>query len=168
MGRNSYTDEQKAEAIALYVEEGPTAVEMLLGIPKQTVHMWATKEGVRTVRTTKATAATEAIAADRLLHREQLRSELIAKALDMLNRMDDEHIDYRGKDCTRVSFPKAPADACKSYAMSAAILLDKFRLEMGETTGRSEVTVETSTDRGLRELIEQMRPDTADACPDLD
>lgn len=168
MTRRTYTDEQKAEALDLYVTDGPTAVQEQLGIPKATVHGWAATEGLQTVRNEKTMAATQAIAMDRALNREQLRSALIAKALDLLGRMDEEHIDYRGKDARVVKFEKAPADACKSYATAAAILLDKFRLEMGESTARTEHTVETATDRALRELVEQFRPDTADVCPSLD
>jgi len=168
VSRNTYTDEQRQEALALYVDEGPTAVEAALGIPKETVHYWATKEGLRTVRQAKTGAATQAVMADRALKRERLRTELVTKALDLLDRMDQPHIDYRGKDATKITFDRPPADACKAYATAAAILLDKYRLEQGEATGRHEHTVETSTDRALRELVEQMRPDTADACADLD
>lgn len=162
MTRRTYTDEEKGEALALYVEEGPTAVEAALGIAKSTVHTWAVAEGLRTVRNERMAEAREAIAADRAVLRERLRTELVAKALDLLGRMDEEHIDFRGKDAVQVTFPKASASGCQSYATAAAILLDKYRLEMGEATGRQEHTVETTTDRELRALVAEMRPDLAE------
>jgi ABC-type branched-subunit amino acid transport system ATPase component len=58
------------------------------------------------------------------------------------------HIDFKGKDATEVTYPKAPAAAFQQYATSAAILIDKFRLEGGEVTERTEA-ITTDTDLPL-------------------
>lgn len=64
MPASKYTEEQRAEALALYEEQGPSAVQEQLGIPKQTVQHWAKADGIRTVRTSKTNAASEAKQAD--------------------------------------------------------------------------------------------------------
>lgn len=139
MARRTYDDATKAAALELYTTHGPTAVQDQLGIPKATVAGWAASNSVRTVRNETTAAATEAIAADRALKREALREAMLDRALDLIGRMDEEHIDFRGKDAKRVIFPKPSASGCQAYATAAAILLDKVRLELGEATGRHEV-----------------------------
>lgn len=153
MARRTYTDEQKAEALALYVEAGPTAVAVQLGIPKQTVQQWARADGLRTVRNERTAEAVEAARVDRELTRERLRDAMLAKALDLIDRMDDEHIDFRGKDAKRVTFPKPSPSGCQSYATAAAILLDKVRLELGEVTGRTEVRSTDQLDAEIEQLL---------------
>ena len=69
--------------------------------------------------------------------REELRVRLLEKALDALDRMDERHIDYKGNNALEVSWEVAPSGAFKDYATGAAILIDKYRLEMGETTSRT-------------------------------
>jgi hypothetical protein len=56
----------------------------------------------------------------------------------VLKRMDEPHVDFKGKDADRVVYPVAPAAAVQNYATSAAIMLDKYRLEVGEATARTE------------------------------
>ncbi len=68
-----------------------------------------------------------------------LREQLLEVASDMLERTRQPHIDYRGKDSDRVEFDQAPADACRNYLVAAAVAIDKFRLEMGESTARTEI-----------------------------
>ena len=75
MPASKYTEEQRAEALKLYEAEGPTAVTEQLGIPKQTVQHWASKAGIRTVRTSKTNAASEAKRADDKAVRAMLASD---------------------------------------------------------------------------------------------
>jgi len=154
MGRRSYTPEQKAEALALYAVEGPTAVQTQLGIPKQTVAQWASADNVRTVRNERTAAALEAVLLDRAVVREQLRDEMLRRALDLLGRMDAPHVDFRGKDAQQVTYPLPSPSGCQSYATAAAILLDKFRLEVGEVTGRTETVARDQLDREIERLLE--------------
>lgn len=158
MERRTYTNEEKAEALALYAAEGPTAVQRHLGIAKATVSNWARANDVRTVRNERTAAATEAIRLDREQTRERLRDEMLRRALDLLDRMDQEHIDFRGKDAKRVTYPKPSASGCQAYATAAAILLDKFRLEVGEVTGRTETTTRDHLDREIEHLLETAGP----------
>lgn len=55
--RATYTDEQRAEALALYREHGPTEASRRCGIPPRTITRWATKAGVATEVTAKTAAA---------------------------------------------------------------------------------------------------------------
>jgi transposase-like protein len=153
MAHRRYTPEQKAEALALYATDGPTAVADQLGIPKATVVGWARSNGVRTVRNERTAEAVEAARVDRELTRERLRDAMLAKALDLIGRMDEKHIDFRGKDCTEVEFPKPSPSGCQAYATAAAILLDKVRLELGEVTGRTEHRTTDHLDREIENLL---------------
>lgn len=154
MARRTYTPEQRAEALELYAAEGPTAVQTKLGIAKATVAYWASSNGIRSVRNERTAAATEAARLDREATRERLRDEMLRRALDLLDRMDQPHIDFRGKDAKAVTYPKPSASGCQAYATAAAILLDKFRLEVGEVTGRTETTTRDHLDREIEHLFE--------------
>lgn len=160
MSRRTYTDEQKADALALYANEGPSAVQHQLGIPKATVTSWATANGVRTVRNERTAQAVEAAKLDRELTRERLRDAMLAKALDLIGRMDDEHIDFRGKDAKQVTYPKPSPSGCQSYATAAAILLDKVRLELGEVTGRTETVSTDQLDREIEQMLDKAKAQT--------
>lgn len=144
MPRPTYTDEFKAEAVALAIQHGAAAAARQVDVNAGTIRSWMSRTpGVatdvhRTIEDARETARQRREAA-----REELRTLLVTKAVDLVKRMDEEHVDYRGKDADQVSFPKAPPQACQQYATAAAILLDKFRLEMGEATGRTEHTGET-------------------------
>jgi hypothetical protein len=75
------------------------------------------------------------------------------KAVDLLDRMDAPLIDFVGKDGKAVEHPIAPAGAVRDYAVSVGILIDKYRLEVGEATTRSE----------SRDLTAQLSDDELDA-----
>lgn len=144
-----WTPEQRSEALELYIEHGPAAASEATGIPSGTIRAWAHRDPAITVaRHEKTRAATEAAKLHRECLREELRTELLAKAVDLLDRMDHEHVEFVGKDARRETFDRAPAGACKAYATAAAILLDKFRLEMGDATERHE---HFTTDRDAAE-----------------
>lgn len=70
--RKTYTDQEKAEALRMYEEEGPSAVQKNLGIPKGTVTGWAKEADIRTVRNEKTRDATAASQADAKALRAQL------------------------------------------------------------------------------------------------
>lgn len=156
MARRTYTPKQRQEALTLYALEGPSAVEDQLGIPKSTVVDWARTAGIRTVRNERTAEAVEAARLDRELTREHLRNLMLEKAVDLIGRMDEEHIDFKGKDADEVVYPKPSPAGCQSYATAAAILLDKFRLEVGEVTGRTETRTSDHLDREIERLVEQL------------
>jgi len=145
MARRSrpYSPEEKAAALDLYVEKGVCEAARLSGIDKGTISKWAKALGLASLSTWHSEAAIAAATSKAKRLRKRIQLRLLEKADDLLSRMDEEHIDYKGNSLqgpVKVVFPKAPASACQSYATAAAILIDKYRLEMGEVTGRNELT----------------------------
>lgn len=49
-----------------------------------------------------------------------------------------EQVKVITKDGVEIDLPEPPADAVQKLATAAAILIDKLRLELGESTGRTE------------------------------
>lgn len=80
MPKRRYTDDERAAALTLYAEAGPTAVQDSLGIPKGTVTGWAKTAGIGTVRNERTAAATEAMALDAAERRARLAERLLTVA----------------------------------------------------------------------------------------
>ena len=138
-----YPAAKKEEALALYVEHGPREASRLAKIPADTISSWARREGLSTKSVATNAAATEAAKARAAALREEIRLELLAKARDMLRRMDAEHIDFKVvgagegiSEIKQVTFPRPTPTGAREYAVAFGILLDKYRLEMGESTDR--------------------------------
>lgn len=136
--------EQRAAAIAVYREHGLAEAHRVSGIPKSTLRDWAKAEGLDPRELASASldqvaAANEAREARIVAMRLELRENLLSAATDMTERLRSPHVDYRGRDMVEVTFEHAPADACRNYAVAAAVFIDKFRLESGETTGHVQV-----------------------------
>ena len=123
-----YTDEQKAEALAVYEAEGLPAAAKAVGCDKATILRWAEKAGVEppqrcTEQTKAATAAhVEAMA----LERRTTRAKLARSTQTLLDRIEDEETPSK----------------CQALAVSAAILVDKWQV-IG--WGDGEVETEAST-----------------------
>lgn len=102
--RRSYSETEKTEALALYETEGPAAVERKFGIPKGTVSYWATKANVRTVRTPKTAAATEASSVDAAAVRQLVASTTITSARkagdEILRRLEESAEEIPARDLT--------------------------------------------------------------------
>jgi len=108
------------------------------------------------LRYEKTDSATKAASARADLKREELRELLLDQAVDLLHRMNAPHKDFKGKDALTVWWDKAPSGATKDYATAAAILIDKYRLEMGEATNRTHVEGSDDIDRNVRTLVGEM------------
>ncbi|HKU03972.1 MAG TPA: hypothetical protein VJQ80_14285 [Arthrobacter sp.] len=83
-----YTQEQRAEALALYETHGPTAAGKQLGIPKETIMSWAKRAGVHTVRTEATRKAVEAKVVDGKLRRQNIAHRLYGQAEDILDVLE--------------------------------------------------------------------------------
>ena len=136
--RRTYTEDEKRDALLAYVDHGPAEAARQTGISPLTISSWARRAGVHTNAVAKMKEATEALRARQDEMREELRVRMLHKALDLIDRMDAPHVEFKGKDASLVTYPVAPAGAVQNYATSIGILLDKYRLEMGEATGRTE------------------------------
>lgn len=139
----SWPPETKAEALKVIEREGNIErAHRETGIPRNTLWRWAEAAGIAPKATAKHLAQTEKARvsheANVALRRAELRDRLIETAHDMIDRMSKPHVDFKGKDGMRVEYPIAPAEAVRNYAISLAVLIDKYRLEVGEVTGRTE------------------------------
>lgn len=139
MSRRSYTDEQKADALALYAEAGPTAVQEQLGIAKATVAGWAAANGVRTVRNERTAAAVEAARVDAAARRAIVADRLWqiadeASALELTKLRDADLRDVVG---------------ARTRAIHDAQLL------AGDVTARTETRTSDALDREIERLLER-------------
>ena len=48
-----------------------------------------------------------------------IRTRLLERAFDALDRMDAEHIDFKGKDLTEVTYPTATASDILAWTLSS-------------------------------------------------
>ena len=153
----SYSDGDKAEALALYVEKGPREASRQTGIPVRTITRWAAARGLSTEVETKTAAATAAAREKAALLREQLRHKLLEKAVDILDRMDAPHKDFKVvgvgdhiSEVTEVWYDKPTPSGVKDYAIAVGVLIDKLRLENGETTDNRNTNVSGGLTMSLR------------------
>lgn len=158
----SYTVEERAEAVALVAEHGLAHTWRETGIPKPTLARWADEAGVERTGTEKTRAATDALRERHAHLRESVRLELLEKVADLLDRMDAPHVEFKGKDSEKVEYPIAPAGAVQNYATSVGILIDKYRLEIGEATGRTESWTNDHADHEARDIAEAIRQELAE------
>lgn len=133
---------KRAEGLRLYAELGLAEAHRRTGVGKSTLRRWAKLAGILVDDAERTRAATEASVAVKAQVqaelREGLRIKLLEKAHDLLGRMDAPHVEFKGNHANQVEYPIAPAGAVKDYAIAFAVLLDKYRLEVGEATGRTE------------------------------
>ena len=155
----TYTEEDKAAALALYAEVGLAETWRRTGIPKPTIASWARRAGLpHTDAASKTREATLAASARADQLRTEIRHKILEKVSDLLDRMDAEHVEFKNsaKEIREVVYPVAPAPAVQNYATSVGILIDKYRLEVGEATTRSESReLSDTTDDELRDAIRQ-------------
>lgn len=149
----AYTAAQKLKAVQLYMEHGATFAADSVGCTRRQVYRWLGSHGVTSKKPEERQAETMA---RHQAKREALRELLLDKAADLIQRMDDPHYDYRGKDARKVDFDKATSGDVRAYATAAAILIDKYRLEMGEATARTHVEGTDDIDRSVGQLVAEL------------
>lgn len=136
-----YTPEQRERALDLYREHGPREAARQTGVPASTITTWASRSNTsRTFETQKTQAATETLKT----RAEQVRSEIRLLLVE------------RAQDALKLSSEASSLDM-KNYATAAAILLDKYRLEVGEATSRSEVHERSDLDRDIEKLVAEFQ-----------
>lgn len=139
--RRSYTDEDKAAALALYAEQGPAEVERQMGIPKATVCNWGRAAGVETVRNERTAAAVEAVKVDAAARK--------AGLVDKLLRLADAALD--------VELAKLVGSDLRDVVGARTRAIHDLQLLSGEATGRTEVTERgASIDDEVKRLAAQL------------
>ena len=144
--KRTYSQEEKERALAKCAEIGAYDASKALGIPRSTLAFWMKEAGLHwTDNQEKVESANEARALRIAAKRALLQERMLEEAAYCMEAIHNEHIDFKsaGKEgVVKVVFPTAPAAAVQHYATSLAIFIDKFRLENGESTSRSEVQVD--------------------------
>ncbi len=133
-----YTPQQKAHALALYLEHGPAQAGRLTGIPSGTIRQWAKRDGVTVTRGKKAAA--NVVAAT--LSWQQRRYRI----LSVLGDAAEEFIAAgRGAE---------DAGDRMKHITAAAIVIDKAQLLDGAATARTETRDLTSmVDDAIDEIL---------------
>jgi hypothetical protein len=152
------TEADRQNAIALAQQKGLAAAARETGIPRPTISRWMAAAGLVTNTSPRTAAATAAAIHRRELLRARLDNKLLRMADRLLDRMNSPHVEFRGSDARKVVYPRAPAAAVQNYAVSAGILIDKYRLESGEATSRSEsrdITGDDHEREALRDAIKR-------------
>lgn len=147
--RRSYSWDFKAEVLAVYEVDGPAAAARTYGVSRDCVQRWARAAGLSTSAATKR--ATEAALSSLAARRLRIRDKLAERAEEMLDRMGEAVTVYVGSGATPipVDMDRPGASTCKDLATTAAILIDKLRLEAGEATSRDEHTFAHVSDSEL-------------------
>lgn len=128
----------RAEALQVYIDEGPDVAARAAGVSVRTIYRWAATEGVSTTAISEKVAAATTAAKERaVLNRAEVRALLLEQTVKALHQMDD--VDPKEK---------------QALSMTVGILLDKYRLEAGEATSRGETRdITDSLNDHERELL---------------
>lgn len=123
-----YTDEQKAEAVAVYTAEGMAAAHNQTGVPKPSIKRWADEQGAtapeRSEQTKAATAARQLEWAE--------RQPDVVRGFALLAQVSVEQ--------ALLAAMEGQSSKAKDFATTAAISVDKAALLSGEPTERRELT----------------------------
>ncbi len=141
MVRHNYTDAQKAEAVDLSVEVGATEAARQTGISKRSINTWRNQAG-HTARANikKTEAATEVLVAVAAEKRQELRGLLLDAGI--------HHV--------RQSIAADSGRDAQAWMIGAGIGVDKYRLEMGEATGRMETVDLASAESTIDLEVERL------------
>jgi hypothetical protein len=94
--------------------------------------------------------------------REAMREKLLVRVHDILDAMDQPHQQWlkgEGGILELKTLTRPPSNAIRDYAVAAGVLIDKFRLEAGEATSRSETVSgkqRDAIDEELEKLAQQL------------
>lgn len=152
MARRTFTHEEKAAALALYVTNGPTETARLTGIPVGTIKSWVVRNHVVAGMQVpeRVRAAVEMSQLRTKQRRSEIGSRLIEKVHDALSRMDEPHVEFVGREGVQVEYPKAPASAFRMYALAVESLIRVFRLEGGESTANTALDIRARIEQVAR------------------
>ena len=129
-----YTDQQKAEAVELADQVGPAEASRQTGIPRRTISSWRKPATQADAKKTQAA---------RQAQRAKLNDLLLEKSILLAEAIQ-------------------PGKGVRENATALGILIDKFRLEQGEATTRSEELTTTELDREIETRIEEWRRQLAE------
>lgn len=135
MGGVSFTEAEKEMALDLYRTQGATAASKATGCSRQSIYQWLA-ESLSTDETDPSIKAQEAVARN-VVMREYMRERLLYAAMRFVDRAVEPFswVTNKGNTVELEEPPGFEVDKLMRAAQSAIMLL---RLEMGESTGRTE------------------------------
>lgn len=182
MPRTTWPTEKRAEALALYVEHGSRRAAEVSEVPAGTIRHWAHEEGLYRDRMARIRATVESRNLSHEVLRSELREELllaagelVAAVRSMMREPDPEYKKLPPGEMRSIEERVAalevevedPSPAvwsgrdARDLMVAAGIALDKYRLEMGEATGREETLTLSAVERGIALLEAQQSEDAA-------
>ncbi len=169
------TDQNRAKAVdqarllvtgGMSANEAAAAVAEPLGISGRTVKRWAQQSGESLGVASQDNAKNARVVArsQYLASREELKVRMSKLAHDLIDRCYEKQEDYMSsKDGPeRVWYDKPPAADIKGFVTSAAILIDKCRLEEGKATERTERLTVGAIEAWMTEQETAMATDARD------
>lgn len=128
-----YTDIEREMALDIYRTQGATAAAKATGCSRQTIYQWLTDA----VSSDDSGQKVKESQARQSVMREYLRERLLYNALRLSDRVT-EPFTFITQKGTVVELEEVPGFEALKLTTAAAVALDKYRLEMGESTGRTE------------------------------
>src|SRR4051794_39354750 len=118
MASTRHSDEQKAQALAIYRDHGPAEAARQTGINKGTIGWWAHRAGLKSVGAARTRAATESAQAVAAKKRADWQLDAIDKLLTITARLDGQYEDVLGtKDAVvEYTLKRPPAQAVRHFA----------------------------------------------------
>lgn len=121
-----WSDDDRATALALYIDHGPAEASRRTGIPTKTISSWARRTGTRTDAPAKTAAAVAARAAQWAELRETVANESGRTARRILaiitDALDNGHLEV------------STVHQAKDAATTMAILVDKAQVLVGDAS----------------------------------
>lgn len=139
----TYTDDEKAEAVAVYVEHGLAEAARRTGIPKPTLSNWVTPEQ-RSAQAERSAAKTAAATA---AHRRWIEEQRIVAQREFMET---------AVHCARQARLVEDGHQAFSLTKAGGTALDKVRLELGEVTDRTEHRTVDQVTAEVERLAEEM------------
>lgn len=143
--RKKYTEEQKQNAIAIYVEHGRKEAEKQTGIKGKTIAAWTSRAGLATDTDENRQKAIDASRNERQKQKELMAQLFGERAVWCLQIMDKDFtetvIDQKGFEHEVTGKPKS-ADI-KNLMVAAATGADKTLLLNGEATAINDTNLKT-------------------------
>lgn len=143
-----YTDEQKAEAVKLYQEQGAAEASRQIGASTRSVLYWAEQAGVISQANQEKTSEARAALAERVTNNwADFRAQEALAAGAAANRMRREALE---------ASTERNASLLRARVVAYGIFIDKAELLSGQATQRIQVWAESEIDKDLREAMSEL------------
>lgn len=148
MAKNTYTEQQRSDALAMYVEHGTAHTHKTLGIPRRTLLDWAKQAGVTAQADAQQTSQARAVNAERVQAAwGDYRENEALGAGSAAARMRQGILEASANNNHQL---------LRARSIAYGIMIDKAELLSGRATSRVETWAESELDESIRGLITEM------------